>query len=78
MKTLFSIVQGFFFLTLVGFLLGGLAIILTQTFGIITTNGSIVVGVEDWLAPATFICATLCAVSAFILNYRPDRKTNDE
>ncbi|MDO5032003.1 hypothetical protein [Corynebacterium sp.] len=74
MKAFFSVVEALFFLLLALFLLGGVAIIATQSFGIITASQARVVGVDDWLAPATYTCATLCAICAFILNYRPKKK----
>lgn len=77
MKAIFTTVRILFFLFMALFLLGGVGIIATQTFGIITTNGAIVTGVKDWLAPVTFSCATLCAVCAFILNYEPGARAAD-
>ncbi|MFS0180860.1 hypothetical protein ACL1EX_02110 [Corynebacterium striatum] len=53
-----------------------MGIIATQSLGIVTLNQGTVTGVENWLAPVTFTCSTLCAVCAFILNYRP--KTDAE
>lgn len=73
MKTFFGLVQALFFLFLFAFLLGGVGIIATQSLGIVTLNQGTVIGVENWLAPVTFTCSTLCAVCAFILNYRPRR-----
>ncbi|QPK79657.1 hypothetical protein G7Y31_02825 [Corynebacterium lizhenjunii] len=71
MKALFTFIQVLFFIFLALFLIGGVAIVATQALGVITLNGAIVTGVKAWLAPATFTCATLCAVCAFILNYAP-------
>ncbi|HAT1170230.1 hypothetical protein [Corynebacterium striatum] len=76
MKTFFGLVQALFFLFLFAFLLGGVGIIATQSLGIVTLNQGTVIGVENWLAPVIFTCSTLCAVCAFILNYRP--KTDAE
>lgn len=70
MKLVFKIVEVLFFLFLALFLLGGVAIIFTQSLGIVTLNSSLVVGVDDWLAPVTYACATLCAICAFVLKYR--------
>ncbi|EFM43852.1 MULTISPECIES: hypothetical protein [Corynebacterium] len=73
MKLVFKIVEVLFFLFLALFLLGGVAIIFTQSLGIVTLNSSLVVGVDDWLAPVTYACATLCAICAFVLKYRPKK-----
>ena len=71
MKMVFSAFQVLFFVFMALFLIGGVCIILTQTFGIVIGSGDVVSGVENWLAPVTFSCATLCAVCAFVLTYRP-------
>ncbi|ART21536.1 hypothetical protein CBE89_08490 [Corynebacterium striatum] len=76
MKAFFGLVQALFFLFLFAFLVGGVGIIATQSLGIVTLDQGTVTGVENWLAPVTFTCSTLCAVCAFILNYRP--KTDAE
>ena len=73
MKLVFKIVEVLFFLFLALFLLGGVAIIFTQSLGIVTLNSSLVVGVDDWLAPVTYACATLCVICAFVLKYRPKK-----
>lgn len=73
MKLVFKIVEVLFFLFLALFLLGGVAIIFTQSLGIVTLNSSLVVGVDDCLAPVTYACATLCAICAFVLKYRPKK-----
>lgn len=69
MSAIFNAVRVLFYLFMALFLIGGVAIVATQTVGIALLNGEIVLGVENWLAPVTFTCATLCAVCAFILNY---------
>lgn len=71
MSAIFNAVRVLFYLFMALFLIGGVAIVATQTVGVALLNGNIVLGVENWLAPATFTCATLCAVCAFVLNYRP-------
>lgn len=71
MKMVFSAFQVLFFVFMALFLIGGVCIILTQTFGIVIGSGDVVSGVEHWLAPVTYSCATLCAVCAFVLTYRP-------
>lgn len=70
MQAIFRIFDVLFFVFMALFMVGGVAIVATQTFGVISLSGSIVLGVEDWLAPVTFACATACAVCAFVLNYR--------
>ncbi|QCB27442.1 hypothetical protein [Corynebacterium endometrii] len=71
MKALFKLIRILFFIFMGLFLIGGVAIIATQTFGIISADGDIVTGVNDWLSPLTFALATACAMCAFVLNYEP-------
>ena len=71
MNIIFSLIQKLFFLFMALFLIGGVAIVATQIFGVFAQSGEIVTGVNNWLAPVTFACATLCALCAFVLNYSP-------
>lgn len=74
MSRLFAVVQILFYLFLAVFLLGGVGIVATQSVGVLAHNGSIVLSVKQWLAPMTYGCASLCALCAFVLNYRPAGK----
>ena len=77
MQAIFRVCEVLFFSFMALFMLGGVAIIATQFFGVVSLNGSTVLGVENWLAPVTFACATACAVCAFVLNYRPKPQSQE-
>lgn len=72
MTVIFKFVQVLFYIFMALFLIGGVGIVAVQTFGILTSAGDTVVGVNDWLSPWVFSFATACAVCAFILNYSKD------
>lgn len=77
MQAIFRIFDVLFFVFMALFMVGGVAIVATQTFGVVSLSGSVVLGVENWLAPVTFACATACAVCAFVLNYRRKPETEE-
>lgn len=72
MKSVFKFFQVLFYVFMVLFLIGGAAIVIIQTFGIVTASGGTVTEVNEWLSPWVFSCATACAVCAFVLNYSKD------
>lgn len=72
MTSIFKFVQVLFYIFMALFLIGGLGIVVIQTFGILSASGETVTGVNDWLSPWVFSCATACAVCAFVLNYSKD------
>ena len=74
MSAVFKIFRVLFYIFLIAFLVGGLALVGLQGIGLLLGNGGIVTGVDDSLAPWVFGAATLCALSAFVLGYRPEAR----
>lgn len=50
MKSVFKFFQVLFYVFMVLFLIGGAAIVIIQTFGIVTASGGTVTGVNEWLS----------------------------
>lgn len=73
MTSIFKFVQVLFYIFMALFLIGGVCIVVVQSFGIISASGETVTGVNGWLSPWVFSSATACAVCAFILNYSKDK-----
>lgn len=69
MNYFFKLFKVLFLVFLVAFLVGGLCIVLVQTVGLFTLDGERISQVKDTFAPWVFACATLCALSAFVLSY---------
>ncbi|PAT09805.1 hypothetical protein CKJ80_09495 [Corynebacterium hadale] len=74
MSTIFKTFRVLFYLFLAAFLIGGLALVSLQGLGLLMGSGDMVTGVNDALAPWVFGAATLCALSAFVLGYRPEAR----
>ena len=67
-----------FRVSVVVFLLGGLAIVLLQIGGLIAGSGSFVTGTEEVLAPYAYGAAGGAGLLAFALSYFGDRAAQDE
>lgn len=68
-----------FRVSVVVFLLGGLAIVLLQTGGLIAGSGSFVTGSEESLAPYAYGAAGVAGLLAFALSYfRDDAAESDD
>lgn len=72
MNSIFKLFSILFYVFLAAFLLGGLALVGIQAVGLVTGSGDTITGAKAALAPWVFGAATLCAVSAFVLGYRPE------
>ncbi|OFP38063.1 hypothetical protein [Corynebacterium sp. HMSC071B10] len=71
MSAIFKIFRVLFYVFLAAFLIGGFVLVGLQAIGVFMGNGDVVTGVNDALAPWVFGAATLCALAAFVLGYRP-------
>ncbi|AHK34226.1 hypothetical protein OPAG_01396 [Rhodococcus opacus PD630] len=58
-----------FRISVVAFLLGGLAIVLGQTVGLILGDGVVVTHVEELLAPYAYGAAGIAGLLSFVLSY---------
>ncbi|CAG7583391.1 hypothetical protein ACVH9Z_00665 [Rhodococcus opacus] len=58
-----------FRISVVAFLLGGLAIVLGQSVGLILGDGVVVTHVEELLAPYAYGAAGIAGLLAFVLSY---------
>lgn len=67
-KTIISIL---FRISVLGFLLGGLAVVALQASGLITGNGDLVKAVTDHLAPWVYGSAGVAGLLAFAMSYFP-------
>lgn len=76
MNAVFNLFRVLFAVFLAAFLLGGLAIVVIQFFGIVTLSESTVTGVNTVLAPVTFVASTACALCAFVLRYSSQVKNS--
>lgn len=74
MDTFMKIVRVLFYVFLVAFLVGGVAIVGLQALGVLFLSNSLVTGATATIAPYAFWCCTLCAICAFILTYQPKDK----
>ena len=64
-----NILSTIFRISVVTFLLGGLAIVVLQTGGLIAGSGTFVVEVEELLAPWAYGAAGVAGLLAFALSY---------
>ncbi|MFF7828398.1 hypothetical protein ACFZCM_24580 [Streptomyces rochei] len=69
--------QFLFRLTLVGFLAGGVLLVLGQTLGLVVGDAGWVAAVEEHAGPPTFVVAGICGLIAFLLSYLTPEKTED-
>lgn len=74
MNPFFKLFKALFLIFLALFLVGGLFVVLVQTVGLITLDGEQITNVKKTIAPWVFGCATLCALSAFVLSYSPEAR----
>lgn len=74
MSAIFKIFRVLFYVFLAAFLIGGFVLVGLQGLGLVMGSGDMVTGVDDKLAPWVFGAATLCALAAFVLGYRPEAR----
>lgn len=74
MNACFKLFRILFFVFLIAFMVGGVALVGLQAIGLFATSGEIVTGAKSHLAPWVFGAATLCAICAFVLGYRPEAR----
>lgn len=74
MSAIFKIFRVLFYVFLAAFLIGGFVLVSLQAIGLFMGSGEVVTGVNDKLAPWVFGAATLCALAAFVLGYRPEAR----
>lgn len=74
MNQIFFIFRLLFVCFLVVFLIGGCALVGMQAIGLIVGSGTVITSAKEMLAPWVFGAATLCAVTAFVLGYRPETR----
>lgn len=78
MNSIFKLFSVLFAVFLVAFLIGGTLIVGVQTVGVILLSEDLVTGATRNIAPWAFGSATLCAVCAFVLRYRPARTARSD
>ncbi|CAL9642123.1 hypothetical protein SUDANB145_06361 [Streptomyces sp. enrichment culture] len=69
--------QFLFRLTVIGFLAGGLLLVLGQTLGLIVGDAGWVTAVEEHAGPPTFVIAGISGLIAFVLSYLKPEETPD-
>ncbi|CAL9285766.1 hypothetical protein SUDANB135_01067 [Streptomyces sp. SudanB135_2055] len=69
--------QFLFRLTLVGFLAGGVLLVLGQTLGLVVGDAGWVAAVEEHAGPPTFVVAGISGLIAFLLSYLTPEKAED-
>ena len=74
MNAFFKLFRILFFVFLIAFMVGGVVLVGLQTVGLFATSGDLITGVKSHLAPWVFGSATLCAICAFVLGYRPEAR----
>jgi len=64
-----KIIKQSFLLSLMGFVLVGILLVLGQVFGVIIQNSELVIKSNEYLSTFAFILSAVAAVLGFVLHY---------
>lgn len=72
-----NIVSTLFRISVLGFLLGGLTVVVLQAAGLILGDGGFVTSVSDVIAPWAYGAAGVAGLLAFAMSYFPGDQADD-
>ncbi|CDZ75179.1 membrane protein [Peptoniphilus sp. ING2-D1G] len=64
-----KLLKSIYFISLAGFLIFGIALVLTQLFGVIIQNGVLAIKAEELLAKPAIMLSVICAFMSFFHRY---------